>query len=76
MNHSILNFTMQKNSIAPAGDWIVRKAEEVKADLIVCGTHGRRGIPRLVMGSDAEQVVRRAPVPVLLVREKKSQSLV
>jgi nucleotide-binding universal stress UspA family protein len=38
------------------------------ADLIVIGTHGRRGIGRLVIGSDAEQIVRVATVPVLLVR--------
>jgi nucleotide-binding universal stress UspA family protein len=34
----------------------------------VLGTHGRRGVSRLVMGSDAELVVRETPVPVLLVR--------
>jgi nucleotide-binding universal stress UspA family protein len=34
----------------------------------VIGTHGRRGLRRLAMGSDAEQVLRSAPVPVLLVR--------
>jgi nucleotide-binding universal stress UspA family protein len=34
----------------------------------VIGTHGRRGIRRLVLGSDAEYVVRTTPVPVLLVR--------
>ncbi|MES2098238.1 MAG: universal stress protein [Pseudomonadota bacterium] len=38
------------------------------ADLIVIGTHGRRGVGRLLLGSDAEQIVRTAPVPVLLVR--------
>jgi nucleotide-binding universal stress UspA family protein len=38
------------------------------ADLIVLGTHGRRGVRRLVLGSDAEQVVRSATIPVLLVR--------
>ncbi len=45
--------------------------EQVKtwgADLVVIGTHGRRGIGRLMLGSDAEQVVRTATVPVLLVR--------
>lgn len=35
---------------------------------IACGTHGRRGIARLLMGSDAEQVVRQSPIPVLLIR--------
>ena len=38
------------------------------ADLIVIGTHGRRGVGRLLLGSDAEQIVRSASVPVLLVR--------
>lgn len=38
------------------------------ADLIVMGTHGRRGLVRLTLGSDAEQVVRASTVPVLLVR--------
>jgi nucleotide-binding universal stress UspA family protein len=38
------------------------------ADLIVIGTHGRRGVARLLLGSDAEQIVRTALVPVLLVR--------
>lgn len=45
------------------------EAARGQADLIVLGTHGRRGIGRLVMGSSAEQIVRCAPVPVLLVRE-------
>jgi nucleotide-binding universal stress UspA family protein len=55
-----------------AGECIVKKAQEVDADLIVCGTHGRRGFRRLLLGSDAEYIVRRAPVPVLLVRNKES----
>ncbi len=38
------------------------------ADLIVLGTHGRRGVGRLLLGSGAEQVARTATVPVLLVR--------
>ncbi len=51
-----------------AGNAIIKDAEECHADIIVLGTHGRRGLSRLVMGSDAEQVVRQARVPVLLVR--------
>lgn len=52
----------------PAADPIVRQAKKWGADLIVIGTHGRRGVRRLLMGSDAEQIVRTSPVPVLLVR--------
>ncbi len=50
------------------GECIVRKASEHQAELIICGTHGRRGVRRMLMGSDAEYIVRHAPVPVLLVR--------
>jgi nucleotide-binding universal stress UspA family protein len=39
-----------------------------QADLVVLGTHGRRGVGRMLLGSDAEQVLRTATVPVLLVR--------
>ncbi len=49
---------------------IVRQAKKLRADLIVLGTHGRRGLKRLALGSDAEQVVRNSPVPVLLIRAK------
>lgn len=55
-----------------AGECVVKEAEETKADLIVCGTHGRRGVRRLLMGSDAEYIVRRTPVPVLLVRHQEA----
>jgi len=48
-------------------DLICGEARSWPADLIVIGTHGRRGISRLVMGSDAERVLRKASVPVLLV---------
>jgi len=49
-------------------DVIVEQAAQWPADLIVIGTHGRRGVNRMILGSDAEQVARVAPVPVLLVR--------
>ena len=49
-------------------DIIVREAKKWKADLIVMGTHGRRGFNRMVLGSDAEGVLRNSPVPVLMVR--------
>jgi nucleotide-binding universal stress UspA family protein len=47
---------------------ILHVAQEVPADLIVMGTHGRTGLGRLLMGSVAEQVVRRAACPVLTVK--------
>jgi nucleotide-binding universal stress UspA family protein len=46
---------------------IVSVANQLKADLIVMGTHGRRGISRLMLGSVADRVLRTAPVPVLTV---------
>jgi nucleotide-binding universal stress UspA family protein len=54
---------------SPAGELIIKAAQEWPADLIVCGTHGRRGLRRIVMGSDAEYIVRHTPVPVLLIRQ-------
>jgi nucleotide-binding universal stress UspA family protein len=52
-------------------DLIVKQAKKWRADVIVLGTHGRRGLVRMVMGSDAEIVIREAPVPVLLVRSPR-----
>ena len=49
-------------------DVVTEQAVAWQAELIVIGTHGRRGVRRLVLGSDAEQILRIAPVPVLLVR--------
>ncbi|MBO9677136.1 MAG: universal stress protein [Acidovorax sp.] len=49
-------------------DLVIAKAQEWGARLIVLGTHGRRGVGRMLLGSDAEQIVRLSPVPVLLVR--------
>ena len=49
-------------------DLVITKAKEWGAQLIVLGTHGRRGVGRMLLGSDAEQIVRLSPVPVLLVR--------
>lgn len=57
----------------PVGAVILKHAEEWPADLIVCGTHGRRGVRRLVMGSDAEYIVRHARVPVLLLRHDEEE---
>lgn len=49
-------------------DQIVRLATEHNSDVIVMATHGRTGLGRLLMGSVAEQVVRKAPCPVLTIK--------
>lgn len=52
---------------------IVRLAEERNADLIVMATHGRGFISHAILGSTAERVLRRAPCPVLIVREREEE---
>jgi len=54
---------------------ILRFAKEQRSDLIVMGTHGRRGVAHAVMGSVAETVVRTAPCPVLTVRKRPREYL-
>ena len=51
-----------------AGEYIVAEANNWPAELIVCGTHGRRSLNRLLVGGDAEYIIKHSPVPVLLVR--------
>ena len=52
---------------------VVRHAREEGIDLIVMGTHGRGAIAHMLLGSVAERVVRKAPCPVLTVRQKQAQ---
>ena len=52
----------------PVSEVILAEISRSRADVIVMGTHGRRGLNRLLLGSDAERVLREATVPVLLVR--------
>jgi nucleotide-binding universal stress UspA family protein len=54
-----------------ARDVIVTTVEDVAADLIVMGTHGRRGVTRALLGSVAESVLRTAPCPVLTIRGRR-----
>ena len=57
----------------PAAE-IVRFATDQQSDLIVMGTHGRTGAVRLLMGSVAEAVVRKAPCPVLTIKDQRAES--
>jgi nucleotide-binding universal stress UspA family protein len=59
---------MRESGRKRVSDTILDEAKTWAADLIVMGTHGRRGINHLALGSDAELVVRGSTVPVLLVR--------
>lgn len=56
------------------GDVVADAAKAWNADLVVVGTHGRRGIGRVLMGSGAEEIVRLAPVPVLVIRARDAVS--
>lgn len=67
----------QAESICRMGSpWqeILRAIDEVHADLVVMGTHGRRGIARALLGSVAEKLVRTSPVPVLTVSTVEATS--
>lgn len=57
-----------ENLTGRAAETIIKEAGKWKADVIVMGTHGRRGFNRLMLGSDAELVARSATIPVLLVQ--------
>lgn len=50
------------------GEVVADAARQWRADLIVVGTHGRRGLARVFLGSGAEQIIRLVPVPVLVIR--------
>ncbi len=55
------------------GEVIAGAAREWEADLVVLGTHGRRGLSRVMLGSGAEQIIRHAPVHVLLIRSDEGK---
>lgn len=54
-----------------ASDEILAKARKDGADMIIMGTHGRKGIDRIIFGSVAEKVVKNSTIPVLTVRPSK-----
>jgi nucleotide-binding universal stress UspA family protein len=51
-------------------DTVAEEARTWRADLLVVGTHGRRGVSKLLLGSVAEGIVRLAPCPLLLIRDR------
>ena len=53
---------------------VAKKAEEIDAELVVVGTHGRTGLARLTLGSVAESVVRAAGCSVLVVRANEAET--
>ena len=65
-HHVHAEHALRKSRSRDVSDVILDDARNWKADIIVMGTHGRRGLGRLLMGSDAERVLRDSPVPVLL----------
>jgi nucleotide-binding universal stress UspA family protein len=54
----------------PPAECVVDVARETEADLVVVGTHGRRGLSRAILGSTAERLVRTSPVPVIVARSE------
>jgi nucleotide-binding universal stress UspA family protein len=56
--------------LGPIADRVLAVAQESRASMIIMGTHGRRGLVRVALGSIAEEVLRRAEVPVVTVRTK------
>lgn len=51
------------------GERVAREAQAWGADLVVVGTHGRRGIKRVLLGSGAEEIIRMSALPVLTIRD-------
>ena len=60
------------SNVRRVADAIVDECRKWQADIIVIGTHGRRGVSHLLLGSDAEAVARMSTVPVLLVKPRVS----
>lgn len=69
---SVVTVVRKSMAIAPA---LVAYVNEATIDLVVVGTHGRRGVKQWMLGSVAEEVMREAPCPVLLVRARKGKTV-
>lgn len=62
--------TLIDANVRRVAEAIIEECNKCSADLIVMGTHGRRGVSHLFLGSDAEAVIRLSTVPVLLVKAR------
>jgi nucleotide-binding universal stress UspA family protein len=58
--------------VGDAADVICRVADRLHVDVVIVGSHGRTGLGRLFLGSVSEHVVRHAPCPVLVVRQRQT----
>lgn len=66
--HVVVDTLLIEGFAGRLSDHVAEQAGLWGAELVVLGSHGRRGVGRMVMGSDAEQIIRSSPVPVLVVR--------
>lgn len=56
-----------------AEECIIDYAKRKEADIVIMGSHGRRGLKRMILGSVAEHVIRRAPCPVLVIKSNEHE---
>jgi universal stress protein A len=70
-DHKLTDLVKARAAVGSASMVLPEIARSIHADVIVLGTHGRKGLARLVMGSVAESVMREAPCSVLVVRERE-----
>lgn len=73
-NGVAVDMRVRDTSRAAPGHAIVEEAADAGCQLVVMGTHGRRGVSRMLLGSDAAVVVATCPVPVLLVRRDAARA--
>lgn len=64
----VCDSVLVESGIGRIHEQVAEEARLAHADMIVLGSHGRRGVARMLMGSDAEQIVRHSKVPVLVVK--------
>ena len=65
---------IENKDFSRVSEKILEATDRLKADLLVIGTHGRRGFHKFLLGSVAEEVIRSENIPVLLVKEKLSKN--